>query len=207
MFSQHPFTLGHRYALAVRPALPLWKRVVDLLCCAIILPILGMLTFAFGVVASISAKGPIFYRQEIVGFMGRRFWIYRFRTMRVVAGGNVANATSASEPTEPQPTSFVPGGLFLRTTGLADLPQLVNVLRGEMSIVGPRPSGAPRVLNVNGLTVVPGVTGLWRIRKRGEASSAAVTRWERTYAETMAFGTDIALIARTLLAVFGFRSR
>jgi lipopolysaccharide/colanic/teichoic acid biosynthesis glycosyltransferase len=210
MFSQHPFTLGHRYALAVRPALPLWKRVVDLLCCVVILPVLGVLTFSFAVVASISAKGPIFYRQENVGFMGRRFWIYRFRTLRVVAASNVVNAASASESAEPQPTSFVPGGQFLRTTGLADLPQIVNVLRGEMSIVGPRPflvSGSGRVLDVNGPTVVPGITGLWRVRIRGEASKDDVMRWERTYGETMAFGTDIALIARTVLAAFGFRSR
>src|SRR5687768_2308318 len=135
MFSQHPFTLEHRYSLAAAYALPAWKRALDIVFSIAALPLLGLLAGMFSVVSWGRSRGPVFYRQEHVGCMGRSFRIYRFRTMRTSSGRADHSKTGAS-------SLLIPGGGILRASGLADLPQIVNVLRGEMSLVGPRPSPA-----------------------------------------------------------------
>jgi lipopolysaccharide/colanic/teichoic acid biosynthesis glycosyltransferase len=208
MFSQHPFTLEHRYALDARAALPLWKRCVDLVCCAAGLPLLGLLTFGVTLVVKFASRGPVLYRQESSGHMGRRIRVYRFRTMRVASLGGIAPG-SASHRADTA-GGFIPGGRLLRATGLADLPQLVNVLRGEMSIVGPRPcldSGNNGCASgpLNQVTAMPGLTGLWRIADGNPQTRDVANRWERNYAEHISFWSDAAIIARTVLAMFGVR--
>src|SRR5688572_23120899 len=73
MFSQHPFTLGHRYSLDAAHALPTWKRLLDLMCCIAALPLLGLVTFVFMLLAKLSSGGPVFYRQQHAGCLGRSF--------------------------------------------------------------------------------------------------------------------------------------
>lgn len=105
--------------------LPRWKRAAEVSCCLLALPLLGVVTLFVACVTTTAAQGPIFFRQQRLGLKGQRIWLYRFRTMRV----GPASRSSG----------LIPGGVFLRATGLAELPQIVNVLRGEMSSVGPRP--------------------------------------------------------------------
>jgi O-antigen biosynthesis protein WbqP len=202
MFSQHPFTFGPRYALDVRPALPLWKRIVDVVCCVACLPLLAVLTCVFAVIAKVSARGPIFYRQDNAGYLGRHFQVYRFRTMRAALQINAPGIGAERPHSATQRATFIPGGRYLRVSGLADLPQIVNVLRGEMSIVGPRPGG-----DMNALASPPGLTGFWRITESDHEARAAITQWETRYSETMSFRGDLALITRTLFAGLRFRLR
>lgn len=209
MFSQHPFTLGHRYALDARPALPLWKRAIDVICCLACLPLLALLTFVFAIIAKVAARGPVFYRQENAGYMGRHFRVFRFRTMRAASQTILPGMLAETPVDETQRGLFIPGGRYLRLSGLADLPQIVNVLRGEMSIVGPRPrldaftgrTGVP--LSENG--VLPGLTGLWRVANQDVETRDTLLRWERHYSERMSFWSDLSIIAQTPLRWFAWR--
>jgi lipopolysaccharide/colanic/teichoic acid biosynthesis glycosyltransferase len=214
MFSHHPFTVHGRYPLDVSPALPTWKRVLDLVCCAVGIPLLGLVAFLMSVAALISSGGPIIFRQEKVSASGRRFGMYRFRTMRAlyspVAIDGASNTNRSKART--QPPVLIPGGEVLRATGLVDLPQLVNVLRGEMSIVGPRPDAFSASARLSGLAddrgvTLPGLTGPWRFC--GESSEVAdeARQWERTYAETQTLGGDIGIIARSFWAALMLQIR
>jgi lipopolysaccharide/colanic/teichoic acid biosynthesis glycosyltransferase len=203
MLSQHPFTLEHPYALPARPALPWWKRGLDLACCVAGLPVLGCLTLLSAAVANGRSRGPLFYRQENVGHLGRKFLVYRFRTMRVAPAS--APGGGESRTVAPNPASMLPVGRFLRHSGLADLPQLVNVLRGEMSIVGPRPHVDLPGRERTDMAAVPGITGLWRLAQVSRASTAEAECWEASYAARMSIGSDLRVIARSLVALLGSR--
>ena len=213
MFSHHPFTVHGRYSLDVSPALPTWKRVLDLACCAIGIPILGLVAFLTAVAALISSGGPIIFRQERVSASGRRFGMYRFRTMRALYSPLAIDVTSnANRPKAQSQPALIPGGEVLRATGLVDLPQLVNVLRGEMSIVGPRPDAFSASARSTGpaddrVETLPGLTGPWRFC--GETSEAAdeVRQWDLTYAETRSLGGDIGIIARSFWAALMLQIR
>jgi lipopolysaccharide/colanic/teichoic acid biosynthesis glycosyltransferase len=207
MFSHHPFTLHGRYSLDVSHALPTWKRVLDLGCCFIGIPLLGFVTFLTGIAALISSTGPIIFSQERLGASGRRFGMYRFRTMRAmfspIAIGVDPRARLAATS---ESSRLMPGGGLLRATGLVDLPQLVNVLRGEMSIVGPRPdafsvSAASAGIAHDRPTALPGITGPWRPGVETNATASDARNWERNYAETRTLGGDLAIIARSLWAM------
>src|SRR5688500_3423193 len=132
MFFQHPFTLGHHYSLAASYAIPTWKRAVDLGCCIVALPVLAVLTLLFSLIAGASARGPVFYRQQSVGSLGRTFVAFRFRTMRVISAFDAAADSGETSSRRTSISGFILGGSFLRATGLVDLPQIINVLRGEM---------------------------------------------------------------------------
>jgi lipopolysaccharide/colanic/teichoic acid biosynthesis glycosyltransferase len=206
MFSHHPFTLEHRYSLDASATLPAWKRVLDLMCCVVGLPILGFLTFGFTVIAALFSRGPIFFRQENIGYLGRRFGVYRFRTMHVLSHDSSQGSRAVVHPD----SALMPGGRFLRSTGLADLPQLVNVFRGEMTIVGPRPG-----TSVGGMPVwmshrpdkaaVPGMTGPWRFGHEQSLNREHVIHWERDYTEHHSFVRDLGMIIRSVFAMISGR--
>ena len=211
MFSQRPFTLQHRYSLDALPALPAWKRVLDVTCCLALLPFLALVTLAVAAVVRISSNGPIFFRQKSTGCLGHGFGLYRYRTMRLAPA---SEADSVSKSTAPQDQLrsdlLIPGGHFLRSSGLVDLPQIVNVLRGEMSIVGLRPCSAASgeswsAEQKNNLAAVPGLTGIWRLAHLSRASAEDAVRWEQNYAANMSFMSDLKVIGQTMIAMFGFR--
>src|SRR5688500_8617584 len=165
MFSQHPFTIPQRYSLDSAPALPVWKRVLDVTCCIAALPLLLVVTCVITIVTHVSSPGPVLFRQKTIGYLGRSFGAYRFRTMHVVASCVPEQMPNVDLGHQPETTLSIPGGRFLRTSGLVDLPQIVNVLRGEMSIVGLRPcsdldSTSRGVAHHSDLAAVPGLTGL-----------------------------------------------
>lgn len=119
--------------------LPLWTRVADVVCAVAALPLLAGVTAVVAVVAMGAAPGPIYYLHDGWSWSGRRIRVYRFRTLRVSCpgpGGDVAGA------------GYIPGGRFLRSSGLSELPQILNLLRGEISLFVPSvcPTGsAPAV--------------------------------------------------------------
>lgn len=112
-----------------RVSLSRWQRVVDLAGCIAAVPLLGSVTLIAAVVTAFTSPGPLFFRQAVIGNNGRRFELYRMRTMHV--------RRSRTKSSAERPPYFV-GGRWLHTSGLANLPKIVNVWRGEMSMIGPR---------------------------------------------------------------------
>jgi lipopolysaccharide/colanic/teichoic acid biosynthesis glycosyltransferase len=186
------------------------KRVFDLAMCLLFLPFIVLAIAACALAIRIDSPGPIFFRQERTGRHGRRFRMYKFRTM-------VTNAEELKASLEH--LSIVPApdfkllddpritrvGRFLRRTSLDELPQLLNVIRGEMSLVGPRPTSfAPSTYDLwhtERLEVLPGVTGLWQVIGRNEATFDERLRLDIAYIDRMSFPLDLWILARTALAV------
>ena len=190
------------------------KRLFDVVLAALGLLLLSPLLLAIAVWIRLDSKGPVFFRQERVGRYGRPFRIHKFRTM--VAGA----PRLGPEITVGLDARITPAGKVLRRTRLDELPQLIDVLAGSMSLVGPRPEVPrfvalyPRELRDKVLSVRPGITDRASIEYLDEASLlAAAADPERTYAEVVmpaklrfaaeyvdhaTLGTDVRLIALTL---------
>jgi lipopolysaccharide/colanic/teichoic acid biosynthesis glycosyltransferase len=145
------------------------KRVLDLLVSAVGLVLFSPVMLILGIWIKLDSKGPVFYRGERVGKDGRSFRMYKFRTM-VMEADHIGPAITYRE--DPRVTNV---GKFLRRTKLDELPQLVNVLKGDMSLVGPRPEDPSYVAHYSAqqrevLRVKPGITGLTQLEYRDEAS-------------------------------------
>lgn len=145
------------------------KRALDLLISAIGLILLSPLVLVLAIWIKLDSRGPVFYRGERVGKDGRPFHMYKFRTM-VLEADSIGPAVTYRD--DPRITRV---GSFLRSTKLDELPQLVNVLKGEMSLVGPRPEDPSYVVHYDAeqrevLRVRPGVTGPTQLEYRDESS-------------------------------------
>jgi lipopolysaccharide/colanic/teichoic acid biosynthesis glycosyltransferase len=194
------------------PGTPGWKRTVDLTFCAGALPLLALSTFAAAVVMSVTSPGPIFFRHERVGFMGRRFQLYRFRTLHVGADTPVSRAQGRQEPKgHLQPGNIarcrsILGGWFIRTSGLAGLPQILNVLRGEMSLVGPRPSHPfeyerSSALERRRFHCLPGMTGYVQASAARDLSTDRSVDLELHYVAHRSSGLDAAILLKSISVV------
>src|SRR4029077_8523516 len=163
---------------------PLWKRVLDVICILLSLPLWLPIVIFVTLWIKIASPGPVFFRQERVGYRGRRFMIIKFRTMKV----NVETQTherhfeqlmQANCPMTKLDASgdprIIPGGRILRATGLDELPQLFNVFRGEMSLVGPRPC-TPHEFQCykpwqqERVNAAPGLTGYWQVNGKNKTT-------------------------------------
>jgi lipopolysaccharide/colanic/teichoic acid biosynthesis glycosyltransferase len=199
------------------------KRTMDIVVSLIALLTLAPLLAALWLLARSTSPGPGFFRQERVGLGMRRFSMLKLRSMYVSRGdqihrdyvaGLLSGEAAASRPgglfklqSDPRIT---PVGAWLRRTSLDELPQLVNVLRGEMSLVGPRPA-LPWEAEMWPLAypdyqlrfqVRPGMTGLWQVSGR---SRLPVREWvylDADYVRRRSFGLDLAILARTVPALF-----
>ena len=179
------------------------KRILDFIISLFALVILIIPFIIIGIVIKLESKGPIFFRQERIGKNKTKFKIYKFRSMR--------NDTPKDMPTHlfNNAESYITkSGNFLRKTSLDELPQLINILKGEMSIVGPRPA----LWNQDDLieerdkygvnNVVPGLTGLAQISGRDELEIAEKARLDGEYTNNMSFVQDIKIILKTIVKVF-----
>ena len=194
---------------------PRWKRVIDLVCCAVALPAFAIATFFVAIIMSISSPGPIFFRQERVGFQGRRFKLYKFRTMHVGAATSAHQAHFAQLIKSNAPmlkmdakrdTRLIASGWLLRASGLDELPQIINVMRGEMSIVGPRPCIPYEYEQYSAdqrqrFRTVPGLTGLWQVSGKNRTTFDRMIELDVAYARRKSFWLDCAIIARTPLSI------
>ncbi len=183
------------------PALPRWKRIVDIALSLAVMPLLAIASLGIATVMALVSPGPLLYRQERVGCRGRRFMCFRFRTMHVAAGRR-NDEVLGRRPDE----RFIPGGWLLRASGLDELPQILNVLRGEMSLVGPRPClpGEFALLTARQQArcrVLPGITGLWQVADRERNAVGEMVRLDLFYIENRSPGLDLKILARTLPAV------
>lgn len=186
------------------------KRVFDLLVCLAALPVLLPLACVIAVAVVISSRGPVFFRQSRTGLDGRKFTMYKFRTMvqnatqlkSQLLGDVVSNGPDFKMLNDPRVTRV---GVFLRKTSLDELPQLWNVIRGDMSLVGPRPtsfgSETYTLWQTERLEVKPGLTGLWQIEKRGDLDFDERVRLDIAYLRNRSLRLDLWILLRTVPAV------
>jgi lipopolysaccharide/colanic/teichoic acid biosynthesis glycosyltransferase len=192
------------------------KRLFDVLVSAAALLLLSPLFLGVAIAIKLSSPGPIFYRAVRVGRHGVPFKLYKFRSMVVNADKIGAGITTAHDP------RITPIGRFLRRTKLDELPQLINVLRGEMSLVGPRPED-PRYVALyteeqrRVLRARPGMTSLASVRYRNEQALLSGNDWETRYIqqimpdklaidlqymERATLLSDLGVLWQTFLALF-----
>jgi exopolysaccharide production protein ExoY len=197
-------------------ALPLWKRMIDIGYCLIALPILALAAVVAALIMKRTSPGPVLFRQERVGHLGRRFSLYKFRTMRVSADTSVHQSHFLKQMKSSTPMQkldaqcdhrLIPGSWLWRATGLDELPQIINVLRGEMSMVGPRPcipyeyeeyTPAQR----ERLNSVPGLTGLWQVSGKNRTTFDEMVRLDVAYSQRRSLGLDVQIMLRTVPALF-----
>lgn len=199
----------------VSPSTLALKRIFDVVVSTIGLVLTVPLFVLIALVVCVDDGLPVFFRQLRAGENGRAFRIFKFRTMVRGAEEMLPELVSLDELSDPTfKLRFDPrvtrSGRFLRKTSLDELPQLFNVLRGEMSIVGPRPEILALVERYAPehevrLRVKPGITGPWQVYGRSELTFDEVLAVEREYVENLSLGRDLRIILMTVPAVFGRR--
>jgi len=190
----------------------LLKRVLDFVASLVLLLLLAPLLVAIGLLVKCTSPGPVFFCQERVGLNKRRFRIFKFRTMVLGAEKMMADLEALNELSGPvfkikNDPRITPLGKFLRRTSMDELPQLLNVLRGEMSLVGPRPMA---VRDFNGFSedwqrrrfsVRPGITCLWQVNGRNSIPFQQWMQLDMEYIERWSLWLDLKILARTIPAV------
>ncbi|MER5890864.1 sugar transferase [Streptomyces sp. NPDC001941] len=194
--------------------LPSPKRALDVLVASLLLAALSPLFAACALAVAATSRGGVFYRQQRAGRGGVPFAMLKFRTMRRGADRERAALATANESDGHlfklrEDPRITPVGRTLRRWSLDELPQLVNVVRGEMSLVGPRPlpvedsgyTGQAR----GRLLVLPGITGLWQVSGRSELPWNEMVLLDLHYVDHHWVGMDLAILARTVPAVLTAR--
>jgi lipopolysaccharide/colanic/teichoic acid biosynthesis glycosyltransferase len=190
------------------------KRAFDVLVSATALVVLSPVLAALAVIVRIESPGPVFFRQARVGRDGKLFDIYKFRTMRVALD---EDPRSSPVPEVSDFASYVFDPLYggkqytrigqlLRSTSLDELPNLLNVLRGDMSIIGPRPDVPELVAQYKPEyhrrhRVKPGITGLAQVNGRASLTYEEIMDYDLRYVDEYSFVRDLTILARTLPAV------
>ena len=179
----------------MRPEIPRWKRTLDVVFILLILPFVLPLAVLVAVVIRMVSDGPVLFRQERVGYLGRKFMCFKFRTMFVGAEttthqGHLQLLMKSNAPMVKLDargdSRIIPFGSLLRSTGLDELPQLINVLRGEMSMVGPRPClpyECDKYLpwQRERFNTLPGLTGLWQVSGKNQTTFAEMMQLDISY--------------------------
>jgi len=186
------------------------KRAFDLLFCLVTLPIVVPLLLLCALAVRLDSPGAILFEQERTGQHGVRFRMYKFRTMvanaeelkPALAHLNVLPFPDFKIPNDPRITRV---GKVLRKTSLDELPQYINLMKGEMSLVGPRPTSFSATTydlwHTHRLEVRPGITGLWQVFGRNTTTFDERLRLDIQYIENMSFGLDLKILWWTVASV------
>lgn len=190
------------------------KRGLDIVGSMILIALLAIPSFLVALAILITSPGSIFYREERIGRYGRRFRIWKFRSMYRDAGrrshvenagrsGNVIEWRMQKQKKDPRIT---PVGAFIRRWSLDEIPQLLNVLCGEMSLIGPRPIVDSEAERYNEmlyfyLAATPGMSGLWQVSGRCEVDYDERRLLDASYVQSWSLGFDLILLVRTIPAV------
>ena len=197
--------------LASGESLPIWKSALDVLCIALFAPLWLPLMLFLMLLTRVTSAGPIFYRQRRVGLGGRHFLIWKFRTMKVSAETESHERyfqelmrkdcamTKLDLNGDPR---LAPFGRILRASGLDELPQIFNVLSGEMSLVGPRPCLPNEFANYEPwqrqrVNALPGLTGLWQVSGKNKTTFNDMIRMDLAYANNMSLSLDLRILFKT----------
>ena len=188
------------------------KRILDLAISSVLLVVLSPLLLVVAALVKLTSNGPVFFRQERMGINKRRFVIYKFRTMIPNAEEMMESLEDLNEVSgpvfkivdDPRITSI---GRFLRRTSIDELPQLFNILKGDMSLVGPRPlpvrdyQGFNQDWQRRRFTVRPGITCLWQVNGRSAIPFEQWMRLDLQYMDEWSLWLDLKILARTIPAV------
>ena len=201
--------------------LPLWKRVMDIIVAALSLIVLSPLLLFISIMIKFVSYGPVFFKQERVGYLGKKFIMWKFRSMKVDCDtfshqdhtSKLINSTKQIDENEKLPMTklddhphIIPFGKILRKLCIDELPQLIHVLYGKMSIVGPRPPIPYEVDEYlywhNGrFDVVPGITGLWQVSGKNQLTFDQMIRLDIQYSRQLSIWLDIKIILMTPFAI------
>ena len=195
---------------------PSWKRVLDPLIIVMALPVILPVLLLIALYIKLTSRGPVLFRQERIGYYGQPFVIFKFRTMHVNAPTMaheqyLKQLMSSSQPMIKMDSNgdsrLIRGGGLLRAMGLDELPQLINVLRGEMSLVGPRPCTAYEYEQYSPwhsrrLETLPGLTGLWQVSGKNKLTFEQMVALDIHYAERSSVWLDLQIMLRTFPVLF-----
>ncbi len=197
------------------PGVPRWKRVLDLTCVLLTVPcwLLAMALVALWI--KIVSPGGLFFHQERIGLGGRRFIIIKFRSMQANVETrsheeHLTNLIRANCPMRKLDSSgdprLIPGGRVLRALGLDELPQIFNIIRGDMSLVGPRPCTPHEFQHYQPwqrerVNALPGLTGLWQVSGKNKTTFNEMIRMDIFYTTHMSPWLDLWVIVKTVPSV------
>jgi lipopolysaccharide/colanic/teichoic acid biosynthesis glycosyltransferase len=195
--------------------IPFWKRVIDVAGSLFTLILLTPLFLLVSLFIKVVSPGPVFFRQERVGYLGKVFTIWKFRTMHLNADTTIHkeylrelinNEKSMTKLDNGRDNRIIPFGRILRVSGIDELPQLFNVLLGDMSLVGPRPCIPYEAKEfdpwqMQRFDTVPGLTGLWQVSGKNKTTFKQMMRLDIAYAKKRAFPMDMKIFLKTLPAV------
>ncbi len=187
------------------------KRAFDVVFSLLALCVFFPFVLLIALLIKLTSRGPVLFKQVRVGHGGRHFWCYKFRSMCADAEAKKQSLIHLNEASGPvfkikHDPRVTPIGRYLRKSSLDELPQLINVLRGDMSIVGPRPP-LPVEVETYGprerqrLSVLPGLTCLWQVSGRSNISFEHWIELDLLYIETMSFTNDLKIVLKTVPAV------
>ncbi len=194
-----------------------WKFALDITCILIALPVWAPLMILLILVTKIASPGPIFYRQERVGLGGKLFLMWKFRTMEASAETRTHEhyfhelmkldrpMTKLDAIGDPRLTAF---GRFLRASGLDELPQIFNVICGEMSLVGPRPPLPTEFARYQPwqqarVNALPGLTGHWQVNGKNKTTFNEMIMMDLFYLENMSIMLDLKIMLKTGAVIAG----
>jgi exopolysaccharide biosynthesis polyprenyl glycosylphosphotransferase len=187
------------------------KRAIDLIGSAFLLLVVSPLFLIIAAAIKLTSKGPVFFRQTRVGLNGRHFILLKFRSMVVDAEQRLREIAHLNEMDGPvfkvrHDPRVTPVGRLLRKTSLDELPQLINVLRGEMSLVGPRPPVPSEVVayapwQKRRLSMKPGITCLWQVNGRNTIDFDQWMKLDLEYIDNWSLGLDLKIVGKTVPAV------
>lgn len=204
---------------------PVAKRLIDCVGAAVLLLVLAPVLLVIAALVRLTSPGPALFRQERVGLGGRPFVCWKFRTMRIDNDDSIHRSYVTRLLTDNRPPDggeagvykltddprVTPLGSVLRRASLDELPQLVNVLRGDMSLVGPRPclqweADLYRPVHRRRFEVKPGMTGLWQVCGRSRRGMLEQLDLDVQYVRRRSLALDLTLLARTIPAMLRDRS-
>ncbi len=187
------------------------KRTIDLVIASAILLILSPVLLTAAIAIKLTSPGPVFFRQPRWGRRGETFYIYKLRSMRTDAEAVQTDILTDNESDGPlfkmrEDPRITRVGAFLRRTSIDELPQLLNVIRGQMSLVGPRPFVPSEAAQIDGAAarryeVLPGMTGLWQVSGRSELSYEDLRHLDTVYVSSWSLWWDLRILAHTPAAV------
>ena len=197
----------------VRISIPAWKRLLDVVGALTLLVLLSPVMILLALIVKISTDGPVFFIQRRLGLGCKVFPMIKFRTMKLSTESPFAHRQylhSLPQGAKLQKPDFedrlIPGGDIIRKFSLDELPQLINVLRGEMSLVGPRPDvfEADDYRDPDALRrfdVLPGITGLWQVSGKNELTFDEMIDLDLEYVDKHSIWMDLKILYKTIFVV------
>ena len=199
--------------LQSRP-IPVWKRTIDLIASLFLIVVLSPLLLVIAIIIKLGSRGPVLFKQKRLGYAGKEFVIYKFRTLKPCSDATQKHRKYVSELMNSNGAAIkpdlherlIPGGGWLRRLSLDELPQLINIIKGEMSLIGPRPDVLIwedyEPYQLKRFEVQPGVTGLWQVSGKNRLSFNQMIEKDFEYISKRSIRLDLLITIKTFLMLF-----